>query len=78
MLWCLEWDFGEVTLKFDIFIVNISYVVLRNIFRQQLLKENGFFGIARLCGKYISFGLGLRLRHGNSQGFFRDIDTKRH
>ena len=53
MLWRLEWDFREVTLKFDIFIVNINHVVLRNIFRQQLLKANGFFGIARLCGKYI-------------------------
>ena len=42
MLWRLERDFGEVTLKFDIFIVNINYVVLRNIFRQQLLKANGF------------------------------------
>ena len=76
MLWRLEWDFGEVTMKFDIFIVNINQAVLRNIFRQQLLKDNGFIGIARLCGKYISFG--LRLRHGNSEGFFRDINTKRH
>ena len=74
MLWRLEWDFGEVTQKFDIFVVDINYVVLRNIFRQQFLKANGFFGIARLCGKYISFG--LRLRHGNSEGFISDIDTK--
>ena len=73
MLWRLDRDF----LKFDILIVNINYVVLRNIFRQQLLKANGFFfGIARLCGKYIS--VGLRLRHGNREGFFRDISTKRH
>ena len=76
MLWRLVRDFGEVTLKFDIFIVNINYVVLRNIFRQQLLKANGFFGIASLCGKYISFG--LLLRHSNSEGFFRDINTKHH
>lgn len=39
MMWRLDRDF----LKFDILIVNINYVVLRNIFRQQLLKANGFF-----------------------------------
>ena len=43
MLRRLDRDF----LKFDILIVNINYVVLRNIFRRQLLKANGFFSVSQ-------------------------------
>ena len=52
MLWRLQWDFGEVTLKFDISIVNINYVVLCNILRPHLSKVNGFFSVAKLSKIY--------------------------
>ena len=49
------------------------YVVLRNILRQQLLKANGLWA-SQGSAKYTSSGL----RHGNSDGLFRDVNTRRH
>ena len=43
MLRRLDRDF----LKFDTLVVNINYVVLRNIFRRQLLNANGFFSVSQ-------------------------------